>query len=448
MKFDEFGLDEQLLEAISYMGFDTATPIQEKAIPEILKGRDLLATAQTGTGKTAAFLLPILHKLAGRKTHTINTLIIAPTRELAIQIDRQIQGFAYFTDAHSCAVYGGGDSKDWSVQKKALTSNTDIIVATPGKLIAHLAMGYVKFDEVEHLILDEADRMLDMGFNEDIEKIMTYLPKNRQNLMFSATMPDKIKKLAKNTLVDPYEVSIAISKPAAGITQLAYLCYENKKADLVKHIIKEHPEATSILVFSSTKRKVFDIVRALKGQGYGVSGISSDLEQVDRIAVLSEFRSRKIRVLVGTDVVSRGIDIKDINMVINFDVPNDAEDYVHRIGRTARAATTGIGITLISEEGMYKFLQIERLIEKEIDKLPLPDHIGRGPNWDPKPFKKGGRGGSGGGRGGNRKSGGGGRRRDNRNKSKGGGSKPYNKRRSGGGGNKKNNGGNRPPKQG
>lgn len=439
MKFEEFGLCDEILEAISYMGFEEATPVQEKAIPEIIQGHDVLACAQTGTGKTAAFILPILHKLSHRPTHTINTLIIVPTRELAIQIERQIQGFAYFVDVGSAAVYGGGDGKGFVDQKRALTGNTDIIVATPGKLISHLNMGYVKFDQVEHLILDEADRMLDMGFHEDIEKIITYLPKKRQNLMFSATMPNDIRKLAKEILHDPFEVSIAISKPAEGITQAAYVVYENQKAQLVNHIVSEHPEATSILVFTSTKRKVFDIVKALMGKGYGVTGISSDLEQSDREETLSQFRSGKIRVLIATDVISRGIDIKDINMVINYDVPGDAEDYVHRIGRTARADTTGIGLTLITTDDMYKFVRIERLIEREIEKREVPSEIGKSPEWDPnsRGSRGGGRkGGGGGGRGGNRRNKGGNRGPGNR---KGGGNSGGGKGRSGGGRNRNRN---------
>jgi superfamily II DNA/RNA helicase len=399
MKFNEFGLCDEILEAISYMGFEEATPVQEKTIPEIIRGRDVMACAQTGTGKTAAFILPILHKLSHVPTHTINTLIVVPTRELAIQIEREIQGFSYFIDVGSAAIYGGGDGKGFVDQKKALTGNTDIIVATPGKLISHLNMGYVKFDQIEHLILDEADRMLDMGFFEDIQKIITYLPEKRQNLMFSATMPPMIRQLAQTILSDPFEVSIAISKPAEGIIQGAYCVYENQKAPLITRIIADKPDYKSILVFTSTKKKVFDIVRALKGHGYGVTGISSDLEQSQREEVLSQFRSRKIRILVATDVISRGIDIKDINMVINFDVPGDAEDYVHRIGRTARADTTGVGITLITPDEMYKFVRIERLIEREIEKFPLPGEIGKGPEWNPRPGQSGGKG-----RGGNRRS--------------------------------------------
>lgn len=443
MTFKELGLHENILEAISYMGFETATPIQEKTIPVIKEGRDVVACAQTGTGKTAAFILPVLDKLEGRTVHSVNTVVIAPTRELAIQIDRQIQGFSYFLSSSSAAVYGGGGGVDFGAEKRALTGNTDIIVATPGKLISHLNMGYVNFDNVEHLILDEADRMLDMGFYEDIMKIISFMPERRQNLLFSATMPPKIRQLAKTILHDPFEVSIAISKPAAGVTQAAYLVHEPQKARLVKHIIKNNPDADTVLVFTSTKRKVFDIVRALKGDEYGVSGISSDLDQSDRELVLSKFRSRKIRVLVATDVISRGIDIKDISMVINYDVPNDAEDYVHRIGRTARAKTTGIGLTLINELDMYKFQDIERLIEREIDKYPVPEEIGKSPVWDPKPVRRGRGGGGNRNRSGGKRSGGG---RDNRsggggNRRKGGGGNSQGKKRHGGGGKRRNQGG-------
>jgi len=402
MKFEELNLHEQLLEAISYMGFETATPIQEQTIPHTLEGKDIMGLAQTGTGKTAAFLLPILHKLSfDHKTDGVNTLIIAPTRELAIQIEREIQGFTYFISISSMAIYGGGTGIDFSEQKRALSKGTDIIVATPGKLISHLNMGYVNFKNVEHLILDEADRMLDMGFFDDIKKIISYLPKKRQTLLFSATMPPKIRTLAKDILNDPVEVKIAISKPAKGVIQGAYLVYDNQKPQLVARIIKEKPEYKSVLIFSSTKKKVFEIVKVLRSKKIDVAGISSDLEQLDREAVLSRFRSKQVRVLVGTDVVSRGIDIKDINLVINFDVPSDAEDYVHRIGRTARADTTGVGLTLINEKDMQKFSRIEQLIEQEVEKIPLPKDIGSSPTWNPK--SSGGyggkrRGGSGGGK--------------------------------------------------
>ena len=384
MKFEEFGLDQAILEAISYMGFEEATPIQEQAIPVIMRGEDLLATAQTGTGKTAAFILPILHHLIKSEHKGTHTLVVAPTRELAIQIDRQIQGFSYFAGCESLAVYGGGSGMDFDQEKKALTSGADIIVATPGKLISHLNMGYVKFDTVQTLILDEADRMLDIGFYDDIVKIISHLPKERQTLMFSATMPQKIEQLSKKILTDPAKISIAMSKPAEGVLQAAYVVYEKQKVQLVTRLIKDKPKYKSILVFTSTKKKVNEIARELRKHKLVVEGISSNLEQKDREDVLARFRARKIRVLVATDVISRGIDIKDINLVINFDVPGDAEDYVHRIGRTARADTTGVALTLITPDDAYKFDRIERLIEKTVPKAPLPPELGQGPEYNPK----------------------------------------------------------------
>ena len=383
MKFGEFGLNDQLMESLSYMGFDEATPIQEKAIPRILEGKDLIASAQTGTGKTAAFLLPILHKLTD-KHDQLNTLIIVPTRELAIQIDQQIEGFSYFTHVTSLPVYGGGEGQDWETQKKALTKGAEVIVATPGKLISHLNLGYVKFDNLQHLILDEADRMLDMGFHDDIQKIITYLPKKRQTLMFSATMPPKIRELARKVLHEPEEINIAISKPAAGVLQAVCLTYDSQKTPLIHSMIGNKPEIKSILVFTSTKKKVGEIVRGLKSKDYLVEGISSDLAQSEREEVLLRFRSKKTRVLVATDVLSRGIDIKDINFVINYDVPQDAEDYVHRVGRTARADTKGIALTLINEDDMYKFDRIEKLIERKVQRVKMPEALGSGPEWSTK----------------------------------------------------------------
>ena len=412
MTFEELKLNEQILEAISYMGFETATPIQEKAIPIILNGDDIIACAQTGTGKTAAFILPVLDHISQSNKSGIKTLIVVPTRELAVQIDQQIQGFAYFTGAHSVPVYGGGDGNSWNIQREALTKNTDIIVATPGKLISHLNMGYVKMENVSHLILDEADRMLDMGFMDDIKKIISYLPKERQNLMFSATMAPKIRSFAKTILKDPKEISLAISKPAEGVMQAAYMCYDNQKSALINQLIKGKKNCKSILVFTSTKKKVFDIVQSMKRAGYDVEGISSDLQQSDREKVLAGFRSKRTRIIVATDVLSRGIDIKDINLVVNYDVPNEPADYVHRIGRTARASTTGLALTLINEADMYKFAAIERLIEATVRKLPMPEGFGDGPTYDPNAKKYGYRGGG-----------------NNRRKSHG--RKNYNKKRSG-----------------
>jgi superfamily II DNA/RNA helicase len=383
MRFDEFDLNDQLLEAISYMGFEKASPVQEKAIPEILNNRDLIAFAQTGTGKTAAFVLPILNKIAENPDSGINTLIIVPTRELAIQIEQQIQGFSYFLPVNSIAIYGGGDGADYSAEAKALKKHVDIIVATPGRLISHLNIGKINFENLKHLVLDEADRMLDMGFHDDIMRIVSYLPKKRETMMFSATMPPKIKKLAQSILYHPVEISIELSKPAEGVVQEAYFVHDEQKNPLITHILSNRPEFTSVLVFTSTKVKVNKIVSGLRGKGYRVEGISSDLDQKRREEVLSEFRSHKARVLVATDVLSRGIDIKDINLIINYDVPHDAEDYVHRVGRTARAETTGVAVTLINKTELRKFLRIEALIGKEVPKMSLPPELGDQPVMDP-----------------------------------------------------------------
>lgn len=387
MTFDNFNLTPELLDAIFYMGFRDATPIQEQAIPAIMEGRDLIACAQTGTGKTAAFLLPVLHSIAEKQPNYTHTLILVPTRELAIQIDQQLQGFSYTLNITSIAIYGGGDGSDWGQQKVALSKGADIIVATPGKLISHLNQGYVRFDQIETLILDEADRMLDIGFYDDIMRIVSYLPKKRQTLMFSATMPPKIRALSKQILHQPAEIALEMSKPAEGVIQAAYLVYENQKTPLIKSLIEDKPDYHSILIFTSTKKKVNDIVRGLRSKKYKVEGISSDLEQKEREEILLRFRSRETRVLVATDVLSRGIDIKDINLVVNYDVPGDAEDYVHRIGRTARAETTGVAVTLVNEPDMPRMHRIERLIESEVYKAPLPQFLGEGPQWKQMPSK-------------------------------------------------------------
>jgi superfamily II DNA/RNA helicase len=384
MDFNEFGLNEQLTEAISYMGFEKATPIQEKAIPMIMEGRDLIACAQTGTGKTAAFILPILDSLLKAEATQTRVLVIVPTRELALQIDQHVHGFAYFSNLSSLPVYGGGDGKEWEQERRSLSGGADIIVATPGKLISHLSMGYVKFDGLEYLVLDEADRMLDIGFYDDIMKIITYLPKKRQTLMFSATMAPEIRKLAASILNEPEEISMEIAKPPEGVLQAVYLTHDEQKTPLINSLIAGKEECRSILIFCSTKKKVSEIVRTLKSNKYTVAGISSDLKQSEREDVLEKFKARQIRVLVATDVMSRGIDIKDINLVINYDAPGDAEDYVHRVGRTARAETTGIALTLINRDDMYKLKRIENLIGKEILKIPLPEALGHGPVWDSK----------------------------------------------------------------
>lgn len=396
MKFKELHLNEQLLEAIDHMGFVEATPIQTLAIPQILAEKDLIACAQTGTGKTAAFILPILHKLTGKEDNSINTLIIVPTRELAVQIEQEIQGLSYFVSVGSKAIYGGGGGKDWEEQKSSLKDGTDIIVATPGKLLSHIAMGYVDFSKVAHLVLDEADKMLDMGFADDLMSIISRLPQKRQTLMFSATMPTKIRELAKRILKDPEEITLSISKPAEGVRQAVYLTHDNQKIPLIKHLLNERSDYASIIIFTSSKSKVNEIVSGLRRNGFKSQGISSNLDQDQREELLRGFRSKRIRIVVATDVMSRGIDIKEINLVINYDTPFDAEDYVHRVGRTARANTKGEAITLVNEKDMRKLAQIQRLIESEIPRYPLPEELGAGPEFQlhagskgkKRPFKR------------------------------------------------------------
>ncbi len=378
MTFDELDLDPDILDAIDYMGFREATPVQEQAIPTILEGNDLIACAQTGTGKTAAYLLPVMNDITGNRPSHTHTLVLVPTRELALQIDQQIQGLAYTLNITSLAVYGGGEGTAWDQEKAALVHGADIIVATPGRLISHLNLGYVKFSELKVLVLDEADRMLDIGFHDDIMKIISYLPKKRQTLMFSATMPPKIRSLSKHIMKNPAEISLEIAKPAEGVLQAVYLVEENQKLPLLNSLLADKPEYHSILVFSSTKKKVHEIVRGLRSRDYTVEGISSDLEQKEREETLIRFRSRHTRVLVATDVLSRGIDIKDINLVVNYDAPSDAEDYVHRVGRTARADTTGVAITLVTRADMYKLQRIEKLIGYQVFRAPLPGFIAAG----------------------------------------------------------------------
>ncbi|MES2287980.1 MAG: DEAD/DEAH box helicase [Bacteroidota bacterium] len=392
MKFSDFNFESNLQEGLDSMGFNTPTPIQQQAIPIILSKRDLIGCAQTGTGKTAAFLLPILNKLAKDPTDSTNTLIIVPTRELALQIDQALQGFSYFTSVSSLAIYGGSDGSSFEREKRALSEGANIIIATPGRLMAHLNMGYVKLDKLEHLILDEADRMLDMGFVDDILKISNYLPKVRQTLMFSATMPPKIRTLANSLLVNPEQISISISKPAAGVIQGAYLVYDTQKNNLIKSLL-EGKDLSSVIIFVSTKIKVKELERDLQKAGLKAKAIHSDLDQPEREEVLRNFRSKKLQILVATDILSRGIDIEDIGLVINYDVPGDAADYIHRIGRTARAAATGVALTFINEYDQQKFLQIETLLESEVKKLPLPESLGVGPVYSPeiknkRPFVK------------------------------------------------------------
>jgi superfamily II DNA/RNA helicase len=388
MKFTELKLDDRVLEAISYMGFENATPIQELAIPMILDNKDLIACAQTGTGKTGAFVLPILNKLVDKPDNSIDTLIIVPTRELAIQIEQQIQGLSYFVSVGSTTIYGGGDGKDWEIQKTALNNGTDIIVATPGKLLSFMKMGFGNFKTLKHLVLDEADRMLDMGFIDDLQKIISYLPKSRQTLMFSATMPKSIHGLANKILNNPEEISLSISKPAAGVKQMVHLCFDTQKVQVLTHLLTERKDYDSIIVFTSSKARVSEIVQALRKNKLEARGISSNLEQDEREEVLRGFRSKQVRILVATDVMSRGIDIKEINMVVNYDCPNDAEDYVHRVGRTARANTKGEAFTLVNPKDMPKLRRIEQLIDMELPKEPIPVEIGVGPEWSDAPKKK------------------------------------------------------------
>ena len=371
------------------MNYLKATPIQEMAIPKILEGRDLIASAQTGTGKTAAYLIPLLDRISHANHDHTSTLVLVPTRELAKQIDEQVEGFGYFVQANSIAIYGGGKGDDWDKQRKALETGADIIIATPGRLIAHMQLGYVNFDKIDYLVLDEADKMLDMGFSEDILNIVAKLPAKRQTLLFSATMPNKIREFSKRLLTDPEEIRLAVSKPAAGIDQQFYLAYDQQKLPLLAHLIQNSPTPVqSMVLFTSRKSEVNGIVRALSKLNYEARGISSDLEQDDREVVLRDFKNKAFPILVATDVLSRGIDIDNLTHVINYDIPRDAEDYVHRIGRTARAATTGTAITFISDQDQNRIVNIERLIEREVEKRSITEELGMGksPEFDPKRF--------------------------------------------------------------
>jgi superfamily II DNA/RNA helicase len=388
LTFDDFNFEPSLLEGIHYMGFKTATPIQEQAIPAILQGRDLIACAQTGTGKTAAFLLPIINKLSKEPSDYTDTLVIVPTRELAIQINEALQAIAYFAPVNSHCIYGGSSGAMFDEERSALTTGTNIIIATPGRLISHLNLGYVKFDKVKHLVLDEADRMLDMGFSEDLNKIISFLPKERETVMFSATMPPKIRKLAKDILKNPLEINVAVSKPAEGVTQGAYVVNESQKMPVLDDLLVRHKDLDSILIFASTRKKVKDLEKELKKLKFNVGAIHSDLEQAQRNDILRQFKNKSLQVLVATDILSRGIDIDSIGMVINFDVPQDGEDYIHRVGRTARAATKGAAITFISKEDQRRFKRIEDLIGSEVNKLPVAESFGPVPAYSPESFSE------------------------------------------------------------
>ena len=414
MRFDELDLEYEILDALEDMHFKEMTPVQEHTIPVILEGRDLIGCAQTGTGKTAAYTLPLLNRLTieGNEENVVKAVIIVPTRELAQQIDQQFQGFSYYLPLSTTVVYGGGDGKGWDVQKNGMLNGSDVVIATPGRMISHLQNSGVNLSGVEYLILDEADRMLDMGFADDIMQIISYMPKERQTLLFSATLPPKIRELARAILRNPAEVNIAISKPNEAIDQSAYVCYESQKLGIIRAMFAE-PTDSKTIIFSSSKLKVKELAHTLKRMHLDVAAMHSDLDQPKREEVMLAFKNNKVSILVATDIVARGIDIEDIGLVINYDVPHDPEDYIHRIGRTARAAATGSAVTFVSEEEQGKFHQIERFIEREIRKETLPEEVGEGPKY--APAERRGRGGSGRGRGRGRGGRSGGR---NRNKSR------------------------------
>ncbi|WP_234734359.1 DEAD/DEAH box helicase [Tellurirhabdus bombi] len=388
MKFTEFGFSDQLLEGIEAINYETATPVQEQVIPRIINGKDLIVSAQTGTGKTASYLLPILQRiLTEEPSDHVKALVIVPTRELAIQISQNLEGFSYFTSVSSIAVYGGGDGNTYANERQALSHGADIVICTPGRMISHLNMGYAKIKHLKYLVLDEADRMLDMGFHEDIMKIISFLPKQRQNLLLSATMPPKIRELAKKILYEPDEIFISISKPPARIVQQVFVVYQTQKIALVQHLLKMH-NFPSVLIFCSRKENVKQLARELKRAKFSAEEIHSDLEQNDREQVLSRFRSRQLSILVATDILARGIDIDNISLVINYDVPHDGEDYVHRVGRTARAETDGIAYTFVGETEQRKFGAIERLLGEPVPRGIVPEELGATPTFNPGAAKR------------------------------------------------------------
>lgn len=389
MTFEEILSNDDLLDAVYDMHFETCTPIQEQAIPPALEGRDILAVAQTGTGKTAAYILPVIERLINDNfpQDRVNCVIMAPTRELAQQIDRQLEGFSYYLPISSMPIYGGTDGATYEQQRLGLKKGADIIIATPGRLLSHLNMGYVDLSEVSFFILDEADRMLDMGFLDDIMKIISKLPKTRQSFMFSATMPDNIKKLADTILQNPIEIKLAVSKPAEKIKQEAFLCYDHQKMPLLEKLFEKNPPK-KVIIFAGSKIKVKELYKSLRKRKFNVSEMHSDLDQKQRDDVILDFKAGKVNVIVATDIISRGIDIDNIETVINFDVPREAEEYVHRIGRTARADRDGLGVTFINEKEIGRFKKIERLLEKEIEKSPLPEGFEPGPEYVGKKIKK------------------------------------------------------------
>lgn len=383
MKFTEFNFTPALLEGIASIGFEDATPVQVQAIPHIMAGSDIIASAQTGTGKTAAFLLPIIHRIITSSPGAhIKALVIVPTRELAVQIDQHMQGLSYFTPVSSIPVYGGTDGIAFDVEKKSVSEGADVVICTPGRMIAHLNQGYVSVEGLQFLILDEADRMLDMGFYDDIMKIVSFLPTDRQTLMFSATMPDKIRLMARKILRKPIEINIALSKPAEKVLQIAYVVYETQKIPLAVSLLGGN-RLRSVLVFCSTKSSTKNLCRDLKRARLNVEEIHSDLDQNEREKVLLAFKNRSLNILVATDILSRGIDVEDIDLVLNYDVPHDGEDYIHRIGRTARAASEGMAITFISEKEQGKFGVIEKMLGHTVYKNRLPVELGESPEYKP-----------------------------------------------------------------
>ncbi len=383
MRFDELELSDDVLDALDAMRFGDCTPIQEQAIPIIFEGRDLIAVAQTGTGKTAAYLLPVIDMLADEpEPAAVSCIVMSPTRELAQQIDRQLEGFSYYLPISSVAIYGGTDGKEFARQQNGLKRGADVVIATPGRLIAHLQLGGINLGKVKYFILDEADRMLDMGFFDDIMQIVKHLPADRQTLMFSATMPPKIQQLAKAILNNPAEIKIAVSRPTEKIAQSACICYENQKTKVLKHIFKSMG-AQKVIVFASSKLKVKDLAKALRSSNYKVGEMHSDLEQDRREEVMLDFRAGRVDILVATDIVSRGIDIDDIALVVNYDVPREAEDYVHRIGRTARAGAGGSAVTLVSEKEQKWFGSLEEFLGYEVAKQVLPESVGEVPVYNP-----------------------------------------------------------------
>ena len=389
MRFDELGLDPDILRSLEAMNFHEMTPVQEATIPIILNDSDLIGCAQTGTGKTAAYTLPLLDKLIRKPNsdNVVRSLIVVPTRELAMQIDVQFQGFSYFLPLSTTVVYGGGDGIGWEQQKQGMLRGSDIVVATPGRLLAHLANSGIDLSHVEYFVLDEADRMLDMGFHDDIMKIIKALPEKRQTLLFSATLPPKIRELAKQILHNPTEINIAVSKPNEAIEQGAYICYETQKLDLIRELFS-NPLDSKTIIFASSKQKVKELTFMLKRMKLNAAAMHSDLEQEQREEVILAFKNGKIDLLVATDIVARGIDIEDIGTVVNYDVPHDPEDYIHRIGRTARASATGRALTFVNEKEQGKFHRIELFMERAVEKLPLPAQLGEGPAYNPDTEKR------------------------------------------------------------